>query len=172
MSVAKKVKDVDAVVTPVELKPINPQSVSHHADGQCWNEWRVILPEHLDFNIIREHPEVWKRVQISVSSATGAGLRKFDRVTIVLADESQIMEARVVASTGEKVYLTGERIMKFSAPDSTTGYADDTYRAYWSEGGFLVERKKDGVPMINQRFANIELAKAHIRSLYPKKIVG
>jgi len=172
MSVAKKVKDVDAVVTPVELKPINPQSVSHHADGQCWNEWRVILPEHLDFNTIREHPEVWKKVQISVSSATGAGLRKFDRVTIVLADESSLMEARVVSSTGEKVFLTGERIMKFSTPDSTTGWSDDLYSASWDSGGFAVFRRSDGICMINQRFANIELAKAHIRSLYPKKIVG
>jgi len=170
MSVAEKVKDVE--VKPVELECIKPQSVSLHAEGFCWHEWRVILPASLDFNIIREHPEVWRKVQISVQSSTGSGFRKFDKVLIVLADESKVMEARVVSSTGKVVHLTGEKIMNFSSPDATTGFADDTYRAYWSEGGFCVERKSDGVVMINQRFANLDLAKAHIQSLYPKRVVG
>jgi len=170
MSSVAKVNDVE--VKPVELEEIKPHSVSLHAEGFCFNEWRVILPASLDFNIIREHPEVWRKVQISVQNATGAGLRKFDRVTIILADESKIMEARVVSSTGKVVHLTGERIMKFSTPDSTTGFADDTYRAYWDAGGFCVERKADGVKMTNERFANIDLAKTAIRALYPKKIVG
>jgi len=170
MSVVEKVKDVE--VKPVELEEIKPGSVSLHAENYCWNEWKVILPASLDFNIIREHPEVWHKVQKSVANATGVGLRKFDRVTIVLADESKVLEARVVSSTGKVVHLTGEKIMSFSSPDATTGFADDTYRAYWSEGGFCVERKVDSVVMINQRFANLDLAKAHIKSLYPKKIVG
>jgi len=170
MNVAEKVKDVE--VKEVKLEEIKPGSVSLHSEGFCWNSWRVILPASLDFNIIREHPEVWRKVQQSVSNSTGVGFRKFDRVTIVLADESKLMEARVVSTTGTVVHLTGEKIMSFSTPDSTTGFADDTYRAYWSEGGFCVERKVDSVVMINQRFANLDLAKAHIKSLYPKKIVG
>jgi len=170
MSVTEKEKSVS--VKPIEYSMIKPALVSIHVEGYGWNEWKVVLNEDHDFNIIREHPEVWKKVQASASTAVGVGLKKFDRVTVILADESKLMEARVVSTTGNKVHLTGEKIIKFSTPDSTTGFADETYCAYWSDGGFIVERRSDGVPMVNYRFANLDLAKAHIKSLYPKKMVG
>jgi len=164
---AKKVKDVDVEIERVipKIKCANVQE--NWPSGSHWREIQVRLPDGLGLADLNEHADViWRTVQGTPNSA----LIMYDRLSIFTFDESQYITAIVSGATGASVYLSAIKQHTFKSRNTDVEFNDETYSARWMGSGYRVTRNSDGVSMHGDVVPTLELAKARIRDLYPKRI--
>jgi len=161
---------MDSVALKVDeeivIPKIKPANLEINAEGFCFREWFIRLPQDVTWTAIHENPEeTWRLVQ----SNPHVALRALDRVVFLTHDESEMAMATVCTATNTKVILAGFRKFTFGGRDTTAEWADEMYSVKFDGTGYAIHRRKDNVRMKPGSFSTLELAKSEVRRLYPVK---
>jgi hypothetical protein len=162
---AKTLEKSETVRTALRQAPvIKPAALQWQSEGFCYREAFIRLPDGLQLSDLNESP-IWKDLQATRQTS----LRQWDTIRAVAFDESWIVDATVTFADATHVVLTG--IKKTETPQRNTSlFEDDTYRVAWLGRGYGVVRKADSVEMGAHAFSTPDQAKAHLASLYPKRV--
>lgn len=144
-----------------KLPEIDPAEVKLQTAGLCYMEYFIRLPNGFSADDMKE-PTCWARVQKS-----NQPVAKFDRLTLVAADESWLAEAVVGHADRNVVELVAIKIVRLSTGRHDNLFRDENFAVRWVGGFYRVERLADHL-LLPGTYGSEALAVNGIKAQYPR----
>lgn len=142
---------------------LRPQNVRLNAENFLNRTYFVHLNADMTFQDLFDHPDAWSEVQTS-----SRALRKYDTLTVFMADESQMAECVVMAANASSVSLSKPRITQLEARTAASFETPEYAVRFDGANGWRVW-KKDIQSFVTNGTTSEIVAREELMRLYPRK---